>query len=369
MKETSNKLEKLLLNNANSAEKALYKDGSIELAKLERLQNLTDIKSNYGYDIEGFSDDVSKSAKDLLKLQDPGLSSTRAFNEITDEIKKTHPDLVDFIKNDLIPTVKQHDEISDKAYQFVKQSQVKTPEEILLLLNKLKEFKPESSTLKKQKEDVIKRLNEKLLVGLKDRERTALAKIQEKQESIKKASDLLGTDFNDQTITDKIAASEKVRNITAEDKGMKKVASTGDELLNLLKGIKPEKSKELIGELAEAQKGHSLAKMHAHTPDTIPGHIAKAMTTTPLKVTEGIAALSKDMNAFIKNSANNQVIENLMNKAERLPISQTTSDFKNKLRIILSKEGQSRKALLYTLSQRPEYRNLIKELLDDEKEK
>lgn len=366
---TIKKLENTLFKYADDTEKALYKQGDIELGTLGTLQELTDIKANYGYDTGKFTKDIAKSEKDLLKTLDPSLSSTDIFNKELNKVKEIHPDLVDFIKNDLIPTVKQHDEISNSAYQFVKQSQVKSPEEILVLMNRLKEFKPESSTLKKQKEDVIKRLNEKLLASLKEREKSALSKIEQQIPTIQRVADLTGAKLDEAgNVINKGSVTKNILSKTAEVKGLKKIEPDIDEAIGLLPQV-TKKAPFIKSEIDDAQKARRTAEFFAQAASTEAGLYEKFKTTAKVKAVDIINKSPTALKWVNDASRSNEPVEQVLTKLYELPKSQTTSDFINKLKLIATKEGQSRKALLYTLSQRPEYRNLIKELLDDEKEK
>ena len=369
LEETIKKLENTLFKYADNTEKALYKQGDIELGTLGALQELTDIKANYGYDTGKFTKDIAKSEKDLLKTLDPSLSSTDIFNKEMDKVKEIHPDLVDFIKNDLIPTVKQHSEISDDAYQFVKQSQVKSPEEILVLMNRLKEFKPESSTLKKQKEDVIKRLNDKLLVSLKEREKAALSKIEQQIPTIQRVADLTGAKLDEAgNVINKGSVTKNILSKTAEVKGLKKIEPDIDEAIGLLPQV-TKNAPFIKSEIDDAQKARRTAEFFAQAASTRAGFREKFITTAQVKAVDIINKSPTALKWVNDASRSNEPVEQVLTKLYELPKSQTANDFINKLKLIATKEGQSRKALLYTLSQRPEYRNLIKELLDDEKEK
>lgn len=369
LNETANKLEALLLKHADDAEKALYKQGDIELGTLGKLQELTDIKANYGFNTGKFTKDIAKSEKQLLKKLDPSTQESIEFKKALDHVKETHPDLVDFITTDLMPTTKIHDEISNPAYQFVKQSQVKTPEEILVLKNRLKDFNPESTALKKQKEEVLKQLNQKLLTGLKEREKTALSKIEQQIPTIQRVADLTGAKLDEAgNVINKGSVTKNILSKTAEVKGLKKIEPDMGEAMELLPQIS-KKAPVIKSEIDDAQKARRISEFFAQAASTGAGFIEKGKTTAAAKAVEIVSKAPKAIQWVNDASRSNEAVEQVLSKIEKLPASQTTNDFKNKLQLIMSKEGQSRKALLYTLSQRPEYRNLIKELLDDEKEK
>jgi len=367
--DTVKTLEEKLLSGADDAAKGIYKQASKELATIGTLQDLTDIASRYQPGMPSTQGkDFSTAARDILKMQSPKNVEGVNFNNVLNESKELHPELVDYIKKDIIGSLKTQEQLSDPANILISKLQTKTPEEIILMRKTLENTDPQSLAGKKLKSDTLKKLNEKLLIGLKGRERSALAKISEQKSLIDQAAELSGTKLNEVgqlSEPDRIASMLKVEGLSAENKGIKKVNPALENAMSILSKLNKPKAESIAKNLEEAQIGQRLAKIHAEVPATPIGQAAKAMGTGAMKVVEAAGTAKKTSMDWIKDaSTNDDVINNTINhiKGTKLMQSKTGQDMINKLMAVAKTSGQNRKALLFTLSQRPEYRNIINEI-------
>ena len=374
--DTVKTLEDKLLSGADDVAKNTYKQASKELATVGTLQDLTDIASRYQPGAPSTQGkDFSTAARDILKMQSPKNVEGVNFNNVLNESKELHPELVDYIKKDIIGSLKLQDELSDPANILVSKLQTKTPEEIILMRKTLENTDPQSLAGKKLKSDTLKKLNDKLLVGLKDREKSALAKISEQKSLVDQAAALSGTKLNEVgqiAEPDRLAAMLKVEGLSAENKGLKKVNPALENTMELLSKLNKPKAESIAKNLEEAQVGQRLAKIHAEVPSTPIGQVAKAVGTGSMKVAEIAGAGKRSSMDWIKSaSTDDNVLMNTINhiKKSQLKDTATGTDMINKLMTIAKSSGQNRKALLFTLSQRPEYRNIINELTGNEEGK
>jgi len=359
-------LEKTLLQHGDEAAVSAYNSGRKELGSLRTIQDIVDVRTRYnlGKEFEQGAD-ISSAVKDLTKLSDPSNIKAEGYRRALDNVKDIHPDLVDYLNNKIMPVVKEYDTVSSPGFRILKGEQVKTPEEIVKIRALVKEINPLSEAGKETKETLLKELNDALKTGLKTREAKALSSAEARLAKLDEVTNLIKGDDVTQLSPDRLAnltpeqirASNRVINLSSELRGMKKTDPSLDVALSKFAERKPQRVEQIKQSLDKAQKGKQLADMFAQTASTEAGMIEKTRTLLKFKAGEILG----DANANI------QAALELMKKN---PISATPTgkDLIDKLNVVLSKEGQQRQAYLFALLQRPEYRNIINELVRGEDE-